>query len=59
MRYIHGLRDFAFIPELASGNGEFVDADYDELHLDATHWLLYEHPDVIAASMAEWFSLEN
>ena len=53
IRYIHGLLDFAFIPELATGSGDFVDAEYDEVHLDATHWMLYEQPERVAALIAD------
>ena len=53
-RYVHGLRDFAFIPELATGNADFVVAEYDEVHIDTTHWMLYEQPDRIAELIADW-----
>ena len=55
-RYVHGLRDFAFIAEMATGSGEFVAAEYDEVQLDATHWMLYEQPDRIAELIADWCS---
>ena len=43
------------IPELATGNGEFVGAEYDEVALDTTHWMLYEAPEQVADLIAEWF----
>ena len=54
-RYVHGMRDFAFIPELATGSGEFVDAGYDEVMLETTHWMLYEAPEQVAELITEWF----
>ena len=55
VRYIHGLRDFAFIPELATGSGDYVSGAYDEVHIDTTHWMLYERPEEIAELIADWF----
>lgn len=53
-RYIHGLQDFAFVDALATGSGEFVTAAYDEVHLDTTHWMLYDQPGEVARLIAEW-----
>ncbi len=54
VRYIHGLGDFAFIPELATGSGDFVEAEFDEVHLDTSHWMLYEEPSRVAELIADW-----
>jgi pimeloyl-ACP methyl ester carboxylesterase len=54
VRYIHGLRDFSFIPELATGNADFVAGEYDEVHLDTSHWMLYEEPGRVAELIADW-----
>lgn len=53
-RYVHGTRDFAFVEALATGSGEFVSAPYDEVHLDSTHWMLYEQPVEVAKLIGEW-----
>lgn len=59
VRYVHGMRDFAFIPELATGNADFVEGDYDEVHLDTTHWMLYEEPQRVAELIGEWCSIRG
>ena len=54
-RYLHGERDFAFVPEMATGSGEFVDADYDEQIVPGTtHWMIHERPDEVARLITEW-----
>jgi len=53
-RYLHGARDFAFIPELSTGSGDYVNAEYDEYLLDTTHWMLYEAPEEVAGLVLDW-----
>ncbi len=55
VRYVHGGRDWAFVPELASGHGAFVAADYDEVLLEeCSHWMIHEQPARVAELIAEW-----
>lgn len=55
VRYVHGGRDWAFVPELATGSGRFVDADYDEVLLsDCSHWMMYERPAEVAELITGW-----
>lgn len=54
-RYVHGGRDWAFVPELASGSGRWVDGPYDEVVLpDAPHWMPHTTPEVVADLIADW-----
>lgn len=53
-RYVHGARDFAFVEEMATGSGDYVEADYDEHLLDTSHWMLYEAPDEVAGLILDW-----
>lgn len=54
IRYLHGAKDFAFVPEMAEGGGDFVDAEYDEVLLDTSHWMLYEAPAQVAGLTLDW-----
>jgi len=54
VRYVHGLRDWAFIEEMAEGSGKFVDAEFDEVTMDAGHWIPLEHPARLADSIIDW-----
>lgn len=55
--YVHGRRDWAFEPELAEGNGQYVKAEYQEwLVEDGGHWLQLTHCDALADRLADWFS---
>lgn len=57
VRYIHPERDPAFVSELASGSGDWVDAEYDELVLAGTsHWLVHERPGEVARLVREWMA---
>lgn len=56
LRYVHGIDDFAFIPELAESNEPFMAADYDHVLVPGSHWLLYEQPDQISELIADWFT---
>ncbi len=57
VRYLHGERDLAFVPEMATGSGEFVAADYDEQIVPGTtHWIIHERPDEVARLVREWMS---
>lgn len=53
-RYIHAAGDLAFDPAAAGGSGEFVAAEYDEVLVDATHWMLIDQPQRIAELVADW-----
>ena len=57
VRYLHGERDFAFVPEMATGSGEFVDAEFDE-HIvpGTTHWMIHEKPEEVAALIRDWMA---
>lgn len=56
-RYVHGGRDRAFVPSLATGSGEFVEGPYDEVVLeDCSHWMIHEAPERVAGLVAEWLS---
>jgi pimeloyl-ACP methyl ester carboxylesterase len=52
--YVHGANDFAFIEELAEGNGDYVDAEYEEHVLATNHWMLYERPAEVAELILDW-----
>lgn len=54
VRYIHGSRDWAFVEEMAVGSGKFVNAEFDEVELDAGHWIPLEHAPALAASIVDW-----
>ncbi len=55
VRYVHGERDMAFVPEMASGSGDFVAADYDEhLLAGASHWVVHERPAEVADLVRDW-----
>jgi pimeloyl-ACP methyl ester carboxylesterase len=55
VRYVHGGRDAAFVPEAATGSGEWVRAPYDEHLIEAaTHWLPWDEPAGVAGLVAEW-----
>lgn len=54
VRYIHGERDLAFAPGMGDGSGAYVDAEYDEVSMDAGHWIPIEHPEELAASIVDW-----
>lgn len=54
--YVQGLEDWAFIPDMAHGSGDFVDAEYDEwLIEDAGHWIPYTHTEAVADRFRSWF----
>jgi pimeloyl-ACP methyl ester carboxylesterase len=54
-RYVHGAKDWAFVPDLATGSGEWVDAEYDEVLLpDAPHWMPQVEPDEVARLITDW-----
>lgn len=55
VRSVHAGRDWAFVPGMASGSGDFVAAEYDE-HVveDATHWIVHERPDLVADLIRDW-----
>ena len=56
-RYLHGENDLAFVPEMASGSGDFVDADYDEQVVpNTTHWMLHEQPEAVVALVKGWMA---
>jgi pimeloyl-ACP methyl ester carboxylesterase len=55
--YVHGELDWAFVPEMATGSGAFVDAEYDEHILTgASHWMPQEKPEEVAALIHDWIS---
>ncbi len=55
VRYVHAERDLAFVPEMASGSGDFVDAEYDEVLVEgATHWVIHERPAEVAELIRDW-----
>ncbi len=55
VRYVHGERDGAFVPEMASGSGDFVASEYDEVLLEgASHWVIHERPAEVAALIRDW-----
>ncbi len=54
IRYLHGERDFAFVPYRDMANAEFVAAEYDEFVLDTSHWMLFEAPDRVAELVLDW-----
>lgn len=57
VRYVQGDRDMAFVPELASGSGEWVDAEFDEVLVEsASHWLPQTEPELVADLVADWVS---
>lgn len=54
-RYVHGGKDWAFVPELATGSGAWVDGPYDEVILpEAPHWMPQVDPGTVAELIAEW-----
>jgi pimeloyl-ACP methyl ester carboxylesterase len=55
VRYLHAEQDPAFVSEMATGSGEFVDAEYDEqIVAGTTHWMVHERPGEIARLVREW-----
>ncbi len=57
VRYVHGGRDLAFVPEAATGSARFVDAESDEVVIDdASHWLTWDAPDQVAGLIREWMT---
>jgi pimeloyl-ACP methyl ester carboxylesterase len=57
VRYLHAEHDVAFVPEMATGSGEFVDAEYDEQIVEGTsHWMVHERPGEIARLVRGWMS---
>lgn len=54
-RYVHGENDFAFVPELSTGSGEWVAGDFDEVLIEGVgHWLPQTEPDRVAELVADW-----
>ncbi len=57
VRYVHAERDGAFVPEMATGSGDFVAAEYDEVLLaGASHWVTHERPAEVAALIRDWMA---
>lgn len=57
VRYVHPERDPAFVAEMATGSGDFVDAAYDELVVPGTsHWLVGERPEAVAGLIRSWMA---
>lgn len=54
VRYVHGLNDWAFLPEMASGSGRYVDAEYDETSLESSHWMIRTHTHEVANLITDW-----
>ncbi len=55
VRYVHGERDMAFVAEMATGSGDFVAAEYDEVLLEgASHWVVHERPREVAELIRDW-----
>ncbi len=55
VRYIHGEKDAAFIPAMATGSGSWVDAEYDEQMITGgSHWVVHEQPRLVADLIREW-----
>ena len=55
VRYLHAAADLAFVEEVATGSGEWVDAPYDEqVVAGTTHWMVHERPDEIARLIRDW-----
>ncbi len=54
-RYVHGAKDWAFVPELATGSGKWVDGAYDEVLVDdAPHWMPQVVPERVAELVVDW-----
>jgi len=57
VRYVHGELDLAFVPGMATGSGEFVDGEFDEVVIEgASHWMPQEKPEQVAALIHDWLS---
>ena len=57
VRYIHGELDWAFVPGMATGSGEFVDGEFDEVVIEgASHWMPQEKPEKVAELIHDWIS---
>ncbi|NND84869.1 MAG: alpha/beta fold hydrolase, partial [Acidimicrobiia bacterium] len=55
IRYVHGAKDFAFVPELATGSAAHTEGAFDEHVLeDASHWMPQTHPERIAELIRGW-----
>ncbi|MDH3470567.1 MAG: alpha/beta fold hydrolase [Acidimicrobiia bacterium] len=55
--YIHPERDQAFVPEAATGSGEWVDAEFEEqIMVGTSHWMIHEKPQEVAAAVGEWLA---
>ncbi len=54
VRYIHGLDDWAFLPEMATGSGRYIEAEYDEVALEAGHWMIRTHAAEVARLIVDW-----
>jgi pimeloyl-ACP methyl ester carboxylesterase len=54
-RYLHAEHDLAVVPEMATGSGKWVDAEFDERIVPGTtHWMLHERPDEVAGLIDDW-----
>ncbi len=57
VRYVHGELDWAFVADMATGSGAYVDAEYDEQVISgASHWMPQEKPDEVAGLIDDWIS---
>lgn len=57
VRYVHGELDWAFVPEMATGSGAFVEAEFDEQVIaGASHWMPQERPAEVAELIHDWMS---
>lgn len=57
VRYVHGELDWAFVPGMATGSGEFVDGEFDEVVIEgASHWMPQEKPEEVAELIHDWLS---
>lgn len=55
--FIYGEKDQAILPETVRGIGEFVDTEFEEIHIpEAGHWVQQEAADVVTYSIREFFS---
>ena len=55
VRYVHGERDSAFVPEMATGSAAFVDAPAEDHVMEgASHWMPQTRPEEVAAHITEW-----
>ncbi len=53
--YVHGEKDFAFVPEMAAGSAAFVDAEAeDRIMPGASHWMPQTRPEEVAAHITDW-----